>query len=757
MIFSVILTVLFALPSNGQRVGLVLSGGGAAGLAHIGVIKALEEHGIPIDFITGTSAGALVGSLYAAGYSAADIEAIVRSEKFQLMANGYVEPEFVFNMRAEDINASMLSVPFRADSIRNKSLPTNLVTPALFDFEMLLALGTASASRNHNFDSLYVPFRCVAADIENKQAIVFRNGHLNQAVRASMTFPFYINPIRINGKLMFDGGLYNNFPADVMYDEFDPDFIIGSNVSYNTPPPDDDDVLSHVRNMFMTKTKYELPCDMGVMIEPNSSVGTFQFDKINEAIEAGYQAALLAIDSIKMHVQRRVTPEERKESRQAFHRAKIPFSISELNAVTNKGKSSDFVRFSISRKLDRQPMNLTRLKRQFFRLYGTPQIAYMYPLLSANSDSTYKLDLEVKKAKDFKLSVGGHFSSRPVNTGYIGFSYYSLGKAAFKANVESYFGKFYGSVKANVDFHVPSQFPFTIQPYFVMNRWDYFRSFATFFEPVKPSFLVQNELYFGSRFMIPISTTTKTGIDFRVFYMEDKYYQTPNFTISDTTDRTLFDGMSIRWFAEKNSLNRKQFASSGHLVRTVVNFVTGREESISGSTSPDKYISFKEHAWINVQAEAMYFFFNTKVSHTGFHFTGVFNSQSLFRNYTASILSMTAFSPTPDSRTFFLEEYRSPQYVGLGINQIFTLKNKFDLRFDIYGYQPFIEIKRFDDGTFGYDQNVGLPRLLGSSSLIYFSPIGPIRATLNYFPQQPNPLSFQISFGYVIFNERAIR
>jgi NTE family protein len=745
------------LPSFGQRVGLVLSGGGAAGLAHIGVIRALEEHGIPIDYITGTSAGALVGSLYAAGYSAAEIEALVRSEKFQLMANGYIEPEFIFTMRAEEVSASMLNVPFRADSLRSKSLPTNLVTPALFDYEMLLALAPASASNGQNFDSLYVPFRCVAADIENKVPVIFRNGHLNQAVRASMTFPFYINPIRVNGVLMFDGGLYNNFPADVMYAEFDPDFIIGSNVSYNTPPPHDDDVLSHVRNMFMTKTNYELPCDMGVMIEPNSGVGTFQFDKIDEAIDAGYRAALFAMDSIKTHVKRSITAEERKLSRQSFHAKKIPFSISELRASMGKNKQSDFVRFSISRKLDKKPMNATKFKKQFFRLYGTPQIAYMYPLLTSNSDSTYRLDLDVKKSKEFKLSVGGHFSSRPVNTGYIGFSYYSLGKASFKANVESYFGKFYGSVKANIDFHVPSQFPFTIQPYFVMNRWDYFRSFATFFEPVKPSFLVQNEMYFGSRFMMPISTTTKTGIDFRVFYLEDRYYQTPNFSISDTADRTNFDGVSLRWFAEKNALNRKQFASSGHMVRTVVTYVTGREESQSGSTSPEKYDIIKEHAWINLQAEAQYFFFNTRVSHTGFHLTGVFNSQSLFKNYTASILSMTAFSPTPDSRTFFLEEYRSPQYVGLGINQIFTLKNKFDLRFDVYGYQPFIEIKRFDDGTFGYTQNVGLPRLLASSSLIYFSPIGPIRGTLNYFPQQSNPLSFQISFGYVIFNERAIR
>src|SRR5690606_22153487 len=130
------------------------------------------------------------------------------------------------------------------------------------------------------------------------------------------------------------------------------------------------------------------------------------------------------------------------------------------------------------------------------------------------------------------------------------------------------------------------------------------------------------------------------------------------------------------------------------------------------------------------------------------------NSQSLFKNYTASILSTTAFTPIPDSRTYFMPEYRSPQYVGFGVNQIFTIKNKFDLRFDAYGYQPFIEIVNNEDGTFGYDKTIGLPKFMGSASLIYFSPLGPIRGSLNYFPYQNKPLVFQISFGYVIFNDR---
>jgi len=247
-----------------QKIGLVLSGGGATGLAHIGVLKALEERGIPIHYITGTSAGALVGSMYAAGYSPEEIEA------YYLV------------------------------------------------FEMLKLLGTTGASYGNDFDSLFVPFRCVASDITNKKSIVFSEGFLNQAVRASMTYPFYFNPIRVNGILMFDGGLYNNFPADIMYREFDPDFIIGSNVSYNAAPPLEDDLISQVKNMLVSYSDYNLPCEAGILIEPKSEISTFEFENVQVAIRDGYATTLKYIDSIELHVTARISKEELNNRRKAF-------------------------------------------------------------------------------------------------------------------------------------------------------------------------------------------------------------------------------------------------------------------------------------------------------------------------------------------------------------------------------------------------------------------------------------------------------
>lgn len=752
--------LLFSLTysvAHSQRVGLVLSGGGAAGFAHIGVLKALEERNIPIDYITGTSAGALVGAMYACGLTVSQIEVIALSDEFLRMANGEIERKYKFHLRREDDDASMVNLSFSSDSLFFKSLPTNLVTPALFDFDMLRVFGVVGASRFQNFDSLFVPFRCVAADIKNKKEVIFRNGNLNHSVRASMTFPFYVNPITIDGVLLFDGGLYNNFPADVMYFDFNPDFIIGSNVSDNSITPYEDDLMSQMRAAMVRETKFEIPCEAGLMIKHDMSIGTFDFEKVNEAIQIGYDNTIKYIDSIRIYVQREVTDEDLMRKRATFYKNVQPLKITSAHAAYDKKKGAPFVNYPMNKRLNKKPMTEESLKKYYFELYGTPQIRYVLPEVELKDDSTHHLRLQIKKSKDFTLSLGGHFSSRPVNIGYVGLSYYHINRFAWRAHVESYFGKFYGSGKASLDFHVPTRLPFVVTPYFVLNRWDYFRSFATFFEPVKPSFLVQEEMYYGARIRIPLSMTVRAGVDYRHFELSDRYYQTEQFTFADTADFTDFYGNTVQFSIEHNSLNRKQFASEGSQFHLRVRYVKGTEHTVSGSTADIPFDEFFDHQWINVQLETRKYFSTIRRYKFGLHGLGAFNSQSLFRNYVATLLTLTEFAPIPDAGTFFLAEYRTPQYVAAGINQIVNLFNRFEFRLDAYAFQPIVVLRRAEDGTFGYSQYQLLPKFMGSASLIFQSPIGPFRTTVNYFPEQTKPFTFLLSYGYVLFNQRAIR
>ncbi|MES2799773.1 MAG: patatin-like phospholipase family protein [Bacteroidota bacterium] len=758
--YFIFFSVLFFSQTHAQnKVGLVLSGGGATGFAHIGVIKALEERGIPIDYITGTSAGALVGSMYAVGWSPEEMEKLVTSPEFLLMASGEVRPANRFLYKETDPNASLIDFAFAKDSIFRKSLPTNFSSSEYLDYFMMKFLGTTGASYGKNFDSLFVPYRCVGSDIAAKKSVVFSDGNLNQAVRASMTFPFYLSPIKINNVLFFDGGLYNNFPKDVMYNEFSPDYIIGSNVSGSTSPPSEGDLISQVTNMLVFYQTFDLPCEAGIIIEPKTDVNTFDFDKVKQAIDDGYRSALKSLDSIEMHVRRKVTKEELAERRSQFKSRVVPINISSISSNFNKRGEISYARKSMisSNKKKNPTFNETKLERRYFRLYATQQIGFMYPNLTLKSDSTYNLDLDVKKAKDFRLEVGGHFSSRAVNTGFIGLTYNNIGRFASSLHAESYFGKFYGSVKTEINFELPSIFPVSTSAYFTMNRWDYFRSFATFFEPVKPSFLIQNEMYYGVKFKHPIGNNQKGTIDIRGFNLRDNYYQTDNFTNQDTTDFTKFDGWSASWEFLQNNLNRKQYATSGHYFQIKFRYVNGIESTTPGSTSPLENFQSKHHAWINVKAEFQSFIVNTKAFHLGLHAKGVFNSQSLFTNYTATLLAMSTFSPTPDAETYFLPEYRSPQHLGAGVNIVFTVMKNFDIRLDGYFYQPFTQLIKNTDGTPAYSQPFKGDAFLASASVIYNSFIGPIRFTANYFPKQEKPLLFQFSYGYVLFNERAIR
>jgi NTE family protein len=756
-IVFLLFTVFTASTIFSQKVGLVLSGGGATGFSHIGVIKALEERGIPIDYITGTSAGALVGSMYSIGYSPAEIEEYVLSERFQLMSSGKLERNQEFLFQKDDEDASLIDLAFSKDSILKKSLPTNYIRPTLLDFEMMYVLGTIGASCGENFDSLFVPFRCVAADIYNKKSVVFSNGKLNQAVRASMTYPFFVNPIRINGQLLFDGGLYNNFPSDVMYNDFAPDYMIGSNVAGNATPPSEDDLLSQLRNMLVSYTNFDLPCDEGIVIRPTTDVGTFEFEDVKDAIQDGYLSTIKYLDSIELHVTRRVSIEELTLKRAAFKKKILKLNISSVNTYSLKKMDVSFVRKSILKNSKNQIITPELLTKRYFRTAAIPQIDYLLPTVTLKPDSTFHLDLLVRKTKDFKLEVGGHFSSRSVNTGYIGLTYYSLSKVALKIKGESYFGKFYASVKTSVDLQLPMYYPVSISPYFVLNRWDYYRSSSTFFEDIKPSFLVQNEMYFGVKIKHPLANNTKSIFDIRKFELKDDYYQTQNFKSTDTADYTQFYGEMASWQIENNSLNRKQFASSGHYFSFKARYVQGKERSISGSTSPTKYDINKNHNWINLDAEAQSFIINNRIFHLGIHAKAIMNSQSLFSNYKASILSTTSFSPLPDAGTFFLEEYRAPQHAGIGTNVIFSIKKSIDIRFDGYVYQPFKQIRLNDDGTVSYSKPFKGETYMAAGSIIYHSPFGPIRFTTNYFPKQKTPFYFQFSYGYVLFNERAIR
>jgi NTE family protein len=737
---------------------VVLSGGGASGVAHVGVLKALEENHIPIDYIVGTSAGALVGAMYACGYSPAEIEAYVLSDAFQLMAKGQKELSKQYFFYQEDQQASMFNFSLSQDSVLSKSLPLSFVDPTYFDFEMLKIFGRASASVGEDFNRLLIPYRCVASAVETKESVTFSKGKLNQAVRASMTFPLYLNPIRIDNVLYFDGGLYNNFPIDVLYRDFHPDVIIGSNVSKNLPPVSERDFIGLLTSMMTTPTNYNLPCAEGLIIEPNTKVGTFDFEAVKQAIADGYQATIAQMGAIQTLVDFEQDSVALNEKRSAFRAALLPITVGAVQAYSDKKQDLRFVRNSMLPKQQKMLLDSNLLEKRYYRTLAAPYLSFVYPTFSKQKNETLILRLKVNKSNAFRVDFGGMYSSRAINTGYLSLAYRRLGVVGQTLSANSYFGKFYGSGKAQYELNFPGRLPFSFSAYFTLNRWDYFRSFATFFEDVKPSYLIQNESYAGVQFKLPLGSHSKLTANARYFYLDDQYYQTTTFTKEDTADYTTFYGESFSLEYSRNTLNRKQFASEGTLISVKARYILGDEQTFPGSTSINKDTVHNAHQWLSLQMELLSFPFEKKrMLSVGFHLKSVLNSQSLFANYTASMLALPGLNVLPDLETYFIAPYRSTQYVCAGTQFVFSPFKHIDFRLDAYGFLPIIQLQQNQDGTFSYAKPLKGRTILASSSFIYHSPIGPIRATLNYLPKYAQPFQFQLGFGYILFNERAIR
>lgn len=201
-----------AVPAQRPRVGLVLSGGGARGLSHVGVLKVLEEARVPVDFIVGTSMGAIIGGLYASGMDPAELEreilAVDWGEVFDRR-----EPRQLLSQRRkeEDFELSpVITIGYRNGEFR---LPTGAVSTR--SLEMLLRRYTLPTRRLASFDGLPTPFRALATDMETGQAVVMDHGDLAAALRASMSVPGVFSPLEVEGRILGDGGLVNNLPVDV--------------------------------------------------------------------------------------------------------------------------------------------------------------------------------------------------------------------------------------------------------------------------------------------------------------------------------------------------------------------------------------------------------------------------------------------------------------------------------------------------------------------------------------------------------------
>lgn len=762
----IILTTLvsaFVLISSAQeKVGLVLSGGGANGLAHIGAIRALEENNIPIDYITGTSSGSFVGAMYAAGYSPDEIEEFFLSEEFEKMVVGEISRKDRFFYKESEANASMLRLRISKDFSLSNSLPTNIISPAPVDFKLMELFGGVSAAADYCFDSLLIPFRCVAADIEEKEEYILSDGDLGVAVRASFTYPFYIQPIRVNERLLFDGGLYNNFPHDIMRSSFDPDYIIGVKVTSNDPPPSKSDLISQVKSMLISKTDFDLQ-GPGTIIEPVTNHGTFEFKNLKEIIDSGYAATLRAIPEIQQRLKSRRQRDKVEYERLAFKSKVIDYTIKKASIEGVNSRKSRYLKKSLWRRQSNK--TLSQVRKRYFQTLSDKHISSMFPSLHFDEmDQLYSMSLDAEPEKPFVAEFGGVFSNRPISTGYVGLEYNPWGKRGWSLKGNTYFGRFYNSAMGSIRLDIPSKLPFYLEGFITFNSWNYFKSKSFFFDEDRPSYLIQKENYGGFEIGTPLGNVGKLSLSYSYAEMNDEYYQDKSFTSDDIPDLTTLRPNSTKLELEINTHNRILYANEGLQFKLMGRYSVGDEETNPGTTSQGLLgTSIIRHEWVDLSLLLDYYYFSRKVLKLGVYSESNYSNIKPFTNYTASILKSPAFQPTPESKTLFLESFRAYQYTSIGQKLIVSVVKNIDWRTGVYFFLPYEKVIR--DETDMQQIELGFNNVfsIANTGLVYNSPVGPLSVGINYYynvpeiaPEDEFPLTFLFHFGYIIFNRKAL-
>ncbi|MBN3034355.1 MAG: patatin-like phospholipase family protein [Bacteroidales bacterium] len=747
-----------------QKVGLVLSGGGPRGVSHIGVIKALEEHNIPVDFIVGTSMGAIIGALYACGYSPTQIETLFVSGQISTWMSGSIGQGYKFYFKEPELTASWKLFKITYDSILRTKLPTNLVSPYELDFAFMEQFAGPSAAASYNFDSLFIPFRCVAADIAENKPLVLSEGDVGEAVRASMTFPFIFKPIRINGKLLFDGGMYNNFPVDVMMEAFQPDVIIGSKAASNYGPPKDDDLISQIQSMLMQNTEYRIETGSGIVIEPDlERVNITDFSKTEAFIDSGYAAALRSIPAIRELVPTVRTSAEVDSKREAFISRIPPPEISDIRTSGLTNEQHSYVRRMIRPDAWKHNLSLDtgvlprirlgQMKPYYYKVATDEKIDYLFPRL-VHEQGSYDLYLQFHKEHPLTAELGGLVSSRAINEIFFQLNYSRWRKNSLTLTGNTYLGRFYNSGLINARIIIAGSLSYFAEAAYTYNLWNYFRTSTYFFEDEKPIYLVQVDNYWKVNTGIPVSNFGRFCMNFNAGRQKNEYYQSNQFSRLDTADITTFDFASGGAFFELNSMNRKQYATSGLFLRASFRVVSGNENNVPGSTSGRTEGISKKHRWLELRFKYDNYFDTFGPLKLGFYGEVTFTNQALFSNYTASLLSAPSFQPLPESPTVFHPEYRAHTYFAAGLKGVVELMKNLDLRLEVYGFQPYHEILRKEGDQVILGDYFAKRYLIGASSLVYHAPFGPISMVLNWYDQTDDPAYFSINIGYHLFNKR---
>ncbi len=395
-----------------KKVGLVLSGGGAKGVAHIGVIKVLEEAGIPIDYIAGTSMGAIVGGLYSIGYTSHELDSLVRNQDWLVLLSDRIARNEKLLSEKEVSDTYLLSVAL--DFKKKFTIPSGVLAGQSV-LNLLNEMTIGYHDESLDFNSMPIPFACVAYDMVTGSPVVFRSGNLPTAIRASMSIPGAFAPVQKDGMVLVDGGIYNNFPADIVK-EMGAEIIIGVDLADGTLNTDDvNSILGLVDQIttFIGREKYneniKLPdLYMHPDIKPYSS-SSFSAEAIDSLLIRGERVARNKWDEI-IALKAKICPaghyELSRPEKNVMELDSIKIGSIHFTGLTKNEEG--LIRKSL--QLDENcSTTKDKLNNAITRLRGSG--AFSYVTYTLDSREPHNLHISVNEKQEAAVNIGFRFDS----------------------------------------------------------------------------------------------------------------------------------------------------------------------------------------------------------------------------------------------------------------------------------------------------------------------------------------------------------
>lgn len=752
LFLSILLTVLPALlkAQAHQSVGLVLSGGGAKGIAHIGLIQALEDNDIPIDYITGTSMGAIVGGLYACGYTPAEMMELINSDYFGYLSSGKTDPAFTYYFSKGSPSPQMfaMSVGGRDSTARSKIFnPQSLISPMPMSFGFMQIFSAYGAQCGGNFDRLFVPFRCVASDVAQKRKKVMGAGDLGESIRASMSFPLIFQATEIDGQVLYDGGIYDNFPVGVMQTEFAPSVIIGSDVS----APSDGPANSYFQQLDLLVSRaqsYDVPPEAGIKVRIDvSNFGLLDWDRADAIYRAGYSRGIEMMDSIKARIPTRADSTARRLRRVVFKSGTPALRFDSVNVEGATKRQNEYIKYLFHPAKGTDTIGIDRARLAFYRALSSGKMSYLRPRAHVNNDSAglFTLDLKALVKSNFSVGAGAYITSSNNSYLYLRGGYSSLSFSSVSTDIEAWIGQSYmaGALTGRLD--IASALPSALVLNAVASRRKYYEDEELFFRDNEPAFVTAHEYFAKLAWAMAAGRSGCVDIGLGGGKLRNTFYS-PGHQGGYREGRHHVDFALGQAYAayRSSTLDNINYPLSGSSLNASFAAVLGK--ATCGQAGADGRGTDKHMAWLQLDAHWRNYISLGRHWVLGTEARALLSNRPLPGSYEASVSSAPAYSPTPASTNTFNPALRANSFLAATVVPVYKFNSSLSARFSASVFAPLRGIREGDGGTARFGRCFDSTEFFGELNLVYALPFGNIAGYCNY-SSSPGKFHGGISFG----------